>query len=40
LPYLMASYFCSSNYNKLVSVIYATPFFGKPYKTLFTVSPL
>jgi len=37
---LNAFYFCSSNYNKLVSISYATPFFRKPLKTLFTVSLL
>ena len=35
---LLASYLCSSNYNRLVSVSYDFPFFVESFKTPFTVS--
>lgn len=34
----MASHVSSSNYNRLVSTAYNYPFFGKSFKTPFTVS--
>ena len=34
----MASRFCSSNYNRLVSVSYESPFFRKPFTTPYSVS--
>jgi len=32
-PYLMASYFCSSDYNRLVLLRYESPFFWRYFKT-------
>ena len=37
-PYLMPSYFSSSNNNRLVSVSYESPFFRKSIKMQFTLS--
>ena len=37
-PYLMASYFCLSNHNKLVSVSYEFPFCRKSFSTPFEFS--
>jgi len=37
-PYLMASYFCSSNYNRLVLLRYESPFFSKCFKTPLSAS--
>jgi hypothetical protein len=35
---MMDSYFCSSNYNMLLSVIYGSSFFREPFTMLFMVS--